>query len=34
MPLTTADIFQRLMYQTEQADICHVFVGGREVYKA
>lgn len=34
MSLTTADIFQRLMYQTEQADICHVFVGGREVYKA
>lgn len=34
MPLTTADIFQRLMYQTEQTDICHVFVGGREVYQA
>lgn len=33
MPLSTGDIFQRLMYQTEQADIRRVFVGGREVYQ-
>lgn len=34
MPLTNADIFQRLMYQTEQSDIRRVLVGGRQVYQA
>ncbi|KRN58976.1 guanine deaminase [Limosilactobacillus secaliphilus] len=33
MPLSTADIFQRLMYQTEQTDIETVFVNGQPVYQ-
>jgi guanine deaminase len=32
MPLDDDDIFQRLMYQTEQKDIQTVFVGGQQVY--
>lgn len=32
MPLDDDDIFQRLMYQTEQKDIQSVFVNGRQVY--
>lgn len=34
MPLTAADVFQRLMYQTEQSDIQKVFVAGQKVYEA
>ena len=32
MKLTSADIFQRLMYQTEQQDIQSVYVAGKKVY--
>lgn len=34
MPLTDADVFQRLMYQTEQQDIQEVLVAGQPVYEA
>lgn len=33
MKLTMADIFQRLMYQTERHDIQRVYVGGKLVYE-
>ncbi|MGK4105919.1 guanine deaminase [Limosilactobacillus vaginalis] len=32
MKMTSADIFQRLMYQTEQQDIQEVYVAGKRVY--
>lgn len=33
MKLSSADIFQRLMYQTEQQDIQSVYVAGKKVYE-
>lgn len=33
MKMTSADIFQRLMYQTEQQDIQEVYVAGKRVYE-
>ena len=33
MKLSIADIFQRLMYQTEQQDIQSVYVAGKRVYE-
>lgn len=33
MKLSIADVFQRLMYQTEQQDIQSVYVAGKRVYE-